>query len=251
MGRIFSNDLFDEFQVRLAATRNAPAAIAVFDSYMRRIGIDGYDFFRIRRVGNAKAKGARADYLVSTLPESLMEDYTSRGWDQVCPVIGLARGAPEPKLTQDVFSDARPGSTKREMWDAMRDFNIEHELNIPLSDTGHLRQISVFCSGRTAEDATRFANARYAAQVLATQFLWAYEELSLDHVAKTELTLTPREADCLRWIGHGETSPQIAARLGVSSHTVKFHLTNAMRKLDSGSRTQAVAKALRLGLITL
>ncbi len=44
--------------------------------------------------------------------------------------------------------------------------------------------------------------------------------------------------------------PQIAAMLGLSMHTATQYLTSAAQKLDAVSRTHAVAKALRLGLIT-
>ncbi|WJR69413.1 LuxR family transcriptional regulator [Neorhizobium sp. CSC1952] len=62
-------------------------------------------------------------------------------------------------------------------------------------------------------------------------------------------TLTDREIDCLNWTAAGKTSAEIADILGLSEHTVNHYLNRAAKKLDTVNRTQAVAKALRIGLI--
>lgn len=61
--------------------------------------------------------------------------------------------------------------------------------------------------------------------------------------------LTPREVEVLAAIGTGLSNKEVARQLGISAHTVKFHLESAFRKLDAGSRAEAVAKGLRRGLI--
>lgn len=63
--------------------------------------------------------------------------------------------------------------------------------------------------------------------------------------------LTPRELEVLRLLAEGLANKQIAKRLGVSEHTVKFHLNAIMGKLGAGSRTEAVVRATRAGLILL
>ena len=55
--------------------------------------------------------------------------------------------------------------------------------------------------------------------------------------------LTPREIDVLHAIGEGLTNKAIARRLGISLHTVKFHVEAIFRKLGVSTRTGAVAKA--------
>lgn len=62
--------------------------------------------------------------------------------------------------------------------------------------------------------------------------------------------MSNRELDCLRLTADGKTSEEIAAMLGLSMHTAIQYLAGAAQKLDAVSRTHAVAKALRLGLIT-
>ena len=63
--------------------------------------------------------------------------------------------------------------------------------------------------------------------------------------------LTERELEVLRLVAEGLANKAIAARLRVSEHTVKFHLNAVLRKLGAQSRTDAVVRATRLGLILL
>ena len=63
--------------------------------------------------------------------------------------------------------------------------------------------------------------------------------------------LTPRELEALRLIADGLPNKAIASRLGISEHTVKFHVNSILSKLAAQSRTEAVTNAARLGLIFL
>jgi two-component system, NarL family, response regulator YdfI len=62
-------------------------------------------------------------------------------------------------------------------------------------------------------------------------------------------TLTPREIEVLGLMAEGEGNKQIARHLGISEHTVKFHVGSILAKLGAGSRTEAVTLGLRQGLI--
>ncbi len=63
--------------------------------------------------------------------------------------------------------------------------------------------------------------------------------------------LTPREMEVLRLLADGLPNKTIAQRLGISEHTVKFHVNSILSKLGAQSRTEAVIRATRLGLILL
>jgi two-component system nitrate/nitrite response regulator NarL len=64
-------------------------------------------------------------------------------------------------------------------------------------------------------------------------------------------TLTPREVEVLSLVGQGLTNKAVARRLGISVHTVKFHLEALFLKLEATSRAEAVAKGLRGGVIEI
>jgi len=63
--------------------------------------------------------------------------------------------------------------------------------------------------------------------------------------------LTPREHEVLQLLAEGVSNRAIAQELNISEHTVKFHVNAIMGKLDAQSRTEAVVRATRLGLILL
>ena len=63
--------------------------------------------------------------------------------------------------------------------------------------------------------------------------------------------LTARELEVLTAMADGATNKAIARRLGISFHTVKFHVAAILEKLDADTRTEAVMKAAQLGIVML
>jgi len=63
--------------------------------------------------------------------------------------------------------------------------------------------------------------------------------------------LTPRETEVLALVVEGLGNRAIAARLGISEHTAKFHVNAILSKLGAQTRAEAVALAARLGLVVL
>lgn len=64
-------------------------------------------------------------------------------------------------------------------------------------------------------------------------------------------TLTERELDVLQLLAHGLANKQIAVKLDISEHTVKFHLSSIYAKLNAVNRAEAVSLGVRYGLITM
>ena len=71
----------------------------------------------------------------------------------------------------------------------------------------------------------------------------AHEDLSEE--------LTPRESEVLRLLAEGFGNREIANRLNISEHTIKFHIRSILAKLGAATRTEAVTRGLRAGLIEL
>jgi DNA-binding NarL/FixJ family response regulator len=63
--------------------------------------------------------------------------------------------------------------------------------------------------------------------------------------------LSTRETEVLRMLSEGLANKEIAYRLGISEHTVKFHVGSLFQKLNASSRTEAVTLGVRQGLIML
>ena len=63
--------------------------------------------------------------------------------------------------------------------------------------------------------------------------------------------LTERELEVLKLVAAGLGNKEVATRLEISQHTVKFHVASIMGKLGAGNRTEAVTLAMRRGLIMI
>ena len=63
--------------------------------------------------------------------------------------------------------------------------------------------------------------------------------------------ITSREAEVLRMLAEGLVNKDIASRLGISEHTVKFHISSILEKLGASTRTEAVTLGIRRGLIPI
>ena len=78
---------------------------------------------------------------------------------------------------------------------------------------------------------------------------WPFHEKGL--TAQPSLELTAREREVLTLLAEGASNKLIGRRLGISVHTVKYHVASILEKLDATGRTDAVAHAAQLGLILL
>jgi DNA-binding NarL/FixJ family response regulator len=64
-------------------------------------------------------------------------------------------------------------------------------------------------------------------------------------------SLTFREVEVLRLLADGLSNKEMAAKLAISEHTVKFHVASVMGKLGAGSRTEAATIGIRRGLVPI
>jgi DNA-binding CsgD family transcriptional regulator len=63
--------------------------------------------------------------------------------------------------------------------------------------------------------------------------------------------LTPREREVLDMLASGLSNKEIAWRMKISEHTVKFHVASVFAKLDVSTRTEAVMQGIRRGLVMM
>ncbi len=116
---------------------------------------------------------------------------------------------------------------------------------VPLHTPEGIRATAIYAGGREP-----LPDAEFAALTLST--VVAYDALcQLRQEPQPPMAkLSDREIQVLGWAANGKTSVEIATILSLSDHTVNSYLNSAMRKMDCVNRTQLVAKALRLRLIS-
>jgi DNA-binding CsgD family transcriptional regulator len=162
---------------------------------------------------------------------------------------------------------ARPSLTVREADD--RRWRVFRRLASP-SDPSHTLSIIIVDSRREARDVVELIRAAsgfecvYSCTSLQEAFSWVDEHQAESDLFVTDLryhgkyypkrpsatrTFTDQERKLLQLLVQGHYKKTAATAMGISIHTVSFHLKNVYAKLQVHSKTQAVAKALRERLV--
>ena len=152
--------------------------------------------------------------------------------------------------------------------DSIRDLLLEPTLDaaiVLLTEVRDARSISrLLRSGVRAmlsreSDSDEILSAIYAAYdglvLLSTPAAESLAAVYGDHPLEVEPELseeiTSRETEVLRMLAEGLVNKDIATRLGISEHTVKFHISSILDKLGASTRTEAVTLGIRRGLIPI
>lgn len=126
-------------------------------------------------------------------------------------------------------------------------FGVRHAWIVPLSTVNHNKGVTCYMGRIGPDSQERFLTTRDAIHVASTYFFSALEKLEPDLPedlrGRSRQVLTAREASVVAAAGAGQTTAAIAATLGISENTVRFHFKNVFRKLDVKTRAQAVHKA--------
>lgn len=220
----------------------------------------GYDLFKaLRTVGEAFGFPS---FLVSNIPASqstFVDRAVLSNWDRelLCRCVEsdlLSRAPYVQRLRSQVLcrfyrlADALEGlkdETDIEVVTNMVEFGHDGIVYCPVMDSNGMRGAITF-SGPRKEIALH--------EQMALSFLaqHAYEahchiEPSTSSKERAFNPLSPREIECLRAAAKGLTSDETATQLGITPHTVTYHVNNAVKKLEGRNRIQAVVEAIQRG----
>ena len=202
----------------------------------------GYRTFMVLNLPVPTSTSLSPDTIITNWPAELLTFFNRQGLIQTSFILRRLRRSTLP-FTYD-FADIDREPNGAEVQDLFSRYGIGKGAYFPVHDSSGTRGAVAF--GGTAPQLSQ-------QQMMELMYVsvHVFERLAVIHnleVRATE-TLTERELDCLNWTAAGKTSAEIADILGLSEHTVNHYLNRAAKKLNTVNRTQAVAKALRIGLI--
>lgn len=189
--------------------------------------------------------------LISTLDDDFQHAYNEMDAHTFDPMFEemAKRYLPCTKSSLRPLYDKSPQG--RDIVELAEDYHVGEGLMIPLSTTEYCRGVALFADESEASFQKRLHEYGPTYQYLAAHFAARAEELGLAEICGPTIHLTTREQECLQWVAAGKTSQHIATVLGIAEVTVNFHIYNICKKFGVERRSQAVLRALNLGLIQL
>ncbi|NSZ03264.1 LuxR family transcriptional regulator [Agrobacterium tumefaciens] len=228
----------------IAALASASEIPAVLARLTERYGLVSLAYLGSEVTGRPE----KSPYLAVTYSAEWVEHYKAQRFVEIDPVIqvGLRRILP---IDWEEFD--RNDKKVRRLFGEASDFGLG------------IRGISIPVHGRSGDRAllsiTSNADARQWKhlklgyirdfQLIATYLHHAVLRLQ-GGLAPEYAPLSPRERECLLWIGEGKTYWECARILGLSEHTVRFYLESARHKLGAANTTHAISKAVKASLLS-
>ena len=183
-----------------------------------------------------------ASTVITSWPAELLSTFDREGLLQSSPLLRRLRNSTKPfAYDVETVTLERGNSVSADLF--VR-FNMPRGAFFPVHDAAGARGVISFSGDRAPFTHQQILELNY----LAIHVFDRLAEIRNMDVRPLDM-LTDREVDCLNWTAAGKTSAEIAEILGLSEHTVNHYLNRSAKKLDTVNRTQAVAKALRIGLI--
>ncbi len=186
--------------------------------------------------------------LVSAYPDAWRDRYLDQRYVHIDPVVRRIKLDQSPFLWAEAarFAEGDQATQAKRMFGEAGEFRLKAGLAVPLITLEGTAATVSF--GGEAVDLPPEARGMIA--MISTFAIARAIDLRDRERKRMLVRLTPREVECLKWAADGKSEWEISVILNVSEHTADKHLANAHRKLGAANRAQAVANALRLGLIS-
>lgn len=235
---------FDLLLGTIEAFNRCESGAAVSQSLIDLTSRLGYEFAAYI-ASPSKESTFKARMILGNWPKGWIDQYAQPGWNK-CDRVAQALHVNKRAFTWssvEISPEDKPA--RRVMETAARDFGMRSGICVPIHDRGGYR--SGFSFSGTEADQSEDA-------IGVLQLLSFYAESRLQCVQtspESSKRLTPREREILIWGAAGKSDWDIGQILNIAEGTVKRTAANAMVKLGTYNRTQAVAEAIRSGEIKI
>lgn len=180
--------------------------------------------------------------LISTYPSSWTAHYLRNHYERFDPVIVQALRYPQPFEWGVGVRSPAYSELERGLFEEAAKFGIRHGFTIPVHDSkGAVAALTFAADEQRARFKRTIDEHASVLQLMAMYFHAHARRKFLADDFPSIAGLSPREIECLKWAAQGKSAWETGRILGISRHTVAFHLDNAKTKLGVRSTIQAVA----------
>jgi LuxR family transcriptional regulator, quorum-sensing system regulator BjaR1 len=183
--------------------------------------------------------------LLNRWPEEWANRYASRGYVAHDATIHRLKSSPEPFLWSELAPYVRDDLSARRVMDEAIEFNLKEGFTLSLQTLD--RQTLLFSLGGRHLEIN--PDTRGVLTLVANYAVSRAIMLNSEPKANAAVVLSPREREALQWASEGKGDWEIGEVMNISEHGADKHMRSVRTKLGAINRTQAVAEALRRGLI--
>lgn len=178
-------------------------------------------------------------------PLAWQERYLQANYVAIDPIVKHGQISRIPLIwTDSLFSQ------NLEFWEEARSFGlISGWSQSSVGDHGVRGLLTLARSGRPISAAEIDLNGLRMTWLTQMGHLYMSKMVVDRFVQESQVQLSDREIEVLRWTAEGKTSSEISDILNLSERTVNFHVANAMAKLNCANKTAATVKAAVLGIL--
>lgn len=188
-------------------------------------------------------------FLHSNYASDWRNKYDTEKFQHVDPIVSHCLNKSTPLIwSPDIFSARK----QKEMYEEASGYGIRSGITLPMH--GASGEFGILCFVSDANPDQHFHNEAHRNLPELCYFRDFIFESSLKFIksplgTKETASISYREIECLKWSAAGKSSWEIGQILRCTEANVNYHFGNIRRKFNATSRQQAVARAIKLGLI--
>ena len=226
--------IYQQFIDRLSESTNIGELRASLDIAATALDLSRFAYFSIRCDG-------KRPQLISNYPSEWTDHYQKQRYGSLDPVITQAATSTEP-FEWGIAVQTLPVA-QQQLFEEAAAFGISCGFTVPIHDRyGAIAAVTFASDKRLALPFfRRIERHKEILQLLAMYFHAHVRQKSIAH-SIGNVSLSPRELECLEWAARGKSASDIGLILGISRYTAATHLENAKTKLGVRTTVQAVAK---------
>lgn len=235
------------FVNKLSGVEDQDALKLIFGETIKDLGFKYFAYHMVKVVGI----GTKLPVASTTYPERWVKRYFAQNYMDIDPVLAAGFERAVPYSWDEVVINDELADNQKIFFMEADDFKLRDGLSVPINGyAGEFALMTMVADGKSGEARETIHEHRHTMHLLTMYYHnHASSMLVGEALKRFSPTLTKRETEVLTWVANGKTTWETSEILSIGETTVLTHIENAKRKLNAPSRTQAVVKAIYLGLI--
>lgn len=228
--------IYQQFIDRLSESTDIGELRASMDIAATALDLSCFAYFSIRCDG-------KRPQLISNYPSEWTDHYQKQRYGSLDPVIAQAATSTDPFEWGIAVQTPPLSVAQQKLFEEAAAFGISCGFTVPIHDRFGAIAAVTFASDKRLSSTffRRIERHKEILQLLAMYFHAHVRQKSVAH-SIGNVSLSPRELECLEWAARGKSASDIGLILGISRHTATTHLENAKTKLGVRTTVQAVAR---------